>query len=205
MHAELDYSKKDAVRHIVKGGGTLGQDTLRLRLLRNLEGVRKNKPIAQSEVGSKILSLRSRASNVSARGSVAHAGHRGVTSLNDGRLTKIDEISPNVTGKAISNFCCEACPNNSEAISEDDLVINEDVSKTMMEEENLQTAYNEFRNRKGLSMIDFKDPSNLPHNVQLCMNCLLESFQARRVEAGDYELDEVSAYRGTLMQGIGIK
>ena len=37
------------------------------------------------------------------------------------------------------------------------------------------------------------------------MDCLLDCFQARRVDSGDYELDEVSAYRGTLMHGIGIK
>jgi hypothetical protein len=40
--------------------------------------------------------------------------------------------------------------------------------------------------------------------VQHCLECLLECFQARRVDAGDYELDEVSAYRGSIMQGIGI-
>lgn len=53
-------------------------------------------------------------------------------------------------------------------------------------------------------MIDFNN-QEAPHEVRLCMDCLLDSFQARRVEPGDYELDEVSAYRGTLMQGIGLK
>jgi len=36
------------------------------------------------------------------------------------------------------------------------------------------------------------------------MDCLLECFQARRVEQGHYELDEVSGYRGSILQGIGL-
>ena len=41
--------------------------------------------------------------------------------------------------------------------------------------------------------------------MQYLIDSLLECFQDRSFDAGDYELDEVSAYRGTLMQGIGIK
>lgn len=33
---------------------------------------------------------------------------------------------------------------------------------------------------------------------------MLECFQARKVESGNYELDEVSGYRGSILQGIGI-
>ena len=44
--------------------------------------------------------------------------------------------------------------------------------------------------------------------MQIFMEFLLEYFQARLVEAAggeQRELDEVSAYRGTLMEGIGLK
>lgn len=46
--------------------------------------------------------------------------------------------------------------------------------------------------------------ANPDHKVCLCLNCQLEAFQARRLEPGDYELDEVSAFRGSIMQGIGL-
>ena len=84
------------------------------------------------------------------------------------------------------------------------MVICQDVSKSVAEDENLQSAYNSFRNRKGLDMIDFKK-LELPHEVRFCMDCLLDCFEPQRVDLGNYELDEVSAYRGTLMHGIGIK
>ena len=38
----------------------------------------------------------------------------------------------------------------------------------------------------------------------MCIDCLLECFQARRAQEGDIELDEVSAYRGSILQGIGL-
>lgn len=63
LHAEIDYSKKDATRHIVQPASS---DTLRKKLLRNLEGVRKNKPILNSEAGS-VKSVFSRISKASAR------------------------------------------------------------------------------------------------------------------------------------------
>ena len=47
-----------------------------------------------------------------------------------------------------------------------------------------------------------------PEEMQIFMEFLLEYFQARLVEAAggeQRELDEVSAYRGTLMEGIGLK
>lgn len=50
VHAEIDYTKKNATRHIVTG--QLSGDKLRSKLLRNLEGVRKNKPILNSDAGS---------------------------------------------------------------------------------------------------------------------------------------------------------
>ena len=52
LHAELDYTRKDATRHIVTAISGTQEDRLRMKLLRNLEGVRKNKPILKSEVGS---------------------------------------------------------------------------------------------------------------------------------------------------------
>ena len=64
--AELDYTKKDATRHIMTNTGTSG-DKLRQKLLRNLEGVRKNKPILKSEASVGKSSIRSRMSNISAR------------------------------------------------------------------------------------------------------------------------------------------
>ena len=66
LHAEIDYSKKDATRHIVQAN--LSSDVLRKKLLRNLEGVRKNKPILNSEAGS-VKSVLSRISKASARAS----------------------------------------------------------------------------------------------------------------------------------------
>ena len=54
LHAELDYTKKDAVRHIVKSSGQQCGESLRLKLLRNLDAVKKNKPLAQSEIRSTI-------------------------------------------------------------------------------------------------------------------------------------------------------
>ena len=49
------------------------------------------------------------------------------------------------------------------------------------------------------------DPKLAPHFVKLCLECLLDCFQARRVEVGNYELDEVGGYRGTLLAGIGLR
>ena len=62
VHAELDYSRKDATRHIVQKNPA----SLRQKLLRNLEGVRKNKAILKSEISS-LHSIRSRVSKVSGR------------------------------------------------------------------------------------------------------------------------------------------
>ena len=64
VHAELDYSRKDATRHIVQKNPA----SLRQKLLRNLEGVRKNKAILKSEISS-LHSIRSRVSKVSGRAS----------------------------------------------------------------------------------------------------------------------------------------
>jgi len=36
--------------------------------------------------------------------------------------------------------------------------------------------------------------------AQLCMDCLLECFEAKKLES----IDEVSAYRGSMMHGIGL-
>lgn len=74
-----------------------------------------------------------------------------------------------------------------------------DVSKSLNGEDNLRNAYNDFRWRKNLDIINFKDPSMNAHFIKFCVDCLLECFQARRVEKGDYELDEVSAYRGSIL------
>ena len=64
LHAEIDYTKKDATRHIVQAKPT--GDRLRQKLLRNLEGIRKGKPILSSEAGS-FKSTMSRISKASAR------------------------------------------------------------------------------------------------------------------------------------------
>ena len=99
-----------------------------MKLLRNLEGVRKNRPLAKSEVGSTIASLKSRASNYSARVSTTHAGPVA-TSMNNGRLSKIDE-SP---GDGKYGYC-EVCPNNEKEITEEDSVVNEEISKSVVED-----------------------------------------------------------------------
>ena len=80
----------------------------------------------------------------------------------------------------------------------------EEISKTIANEDHVKAAYNEFRKRNNLATIDFSDKSNDKHRIMLCIDCLLDCFQARRVEQGNYELDEVSGYRGSIWQGIGI-
>ena len=80
-----------------------------------------------------------------------------------------------------------------------------ETSKLLATEENLQKAYNDYRWRNHLDYIDFKDPNHQAHFIKLSPECLLECFQARRVDKGDYELDEVSGYRGSILQGIGLK
>ena len=88
------------------------------------------------------------------------------------------------------------------------MATNEDINRTMTDEENMKNAYNEFRKKKGLPAVEFPADgaaSTTPaHKVQLCLDCLLECFKARRVEEADVQLDEVSAYRGSIMQGIGL-
>ena len=67
IHAEQDYKRKDAVRHIVVdagqkrlgAGSQMNSENLKLmKLLTNLECVRKGKPMERSEIGS-IYSRRS--------------------------------------------------------------------------------------------------------------------------------------------------
>ena len=71
IHTELDYSKKDATRHIVQGKSNPAK--LRLKLLRNLEGVRKNIAIEASQATTSLYSMRSRMTNATARASQANA------------------------------------------------------------------------------------------------------------------------------------
>ena len=61
MHAEQDYRRKDAVRHIAaaighkrKGAGSqMNAENLKLmKLQTNLDSVRKGKPALRSEVGT---------------------------------------------------------------------------------------------------------------------------------------------------------
>lgn len=189
LHAELDYTRKDATRHIVTNTTGTREVLLREKLLRNLEGVRKNKPILKSEIGS-IKSIRSRASNASARNAQAPID------TNDGRLTSIEEND----GENLNERNCEAC--RKQIVNQEDYTLNEDISKQILEEENVKNAYIDYRNKKGMTAIDFKATIN--HKVCLCVECLLDCFQARRVEPDDYELDEVSAYRGSILQGIGL-
>ena len=138
---ELDYSKKDATRHIVaaKNGG----DTLRQKLLRNLESVKKNKPLLKSEVGSYLSATQSRYSKMSARTSQA-------PNKNDGRLARIEEGED---GEA-ATLCCEACAKF--IVNEDDLAMNEEISKQAAEEANIKKAYAEFRNVRGMAPVDWK-------------------------------------------------
>jgi len=81
----------------------------------------------------------------------------------------------------------------------------DEISRNLANEEGMKVAYNDFRRKKDLEPIDFSDADVVAtHKVNLCIDCLLTCFQARKVERGDYELDEVSAYRGSIMQGIGL-
>lgn len=56
----------------------------------------------------------------------------------------------------------------------------------------MRACYNDFRRKKDLEVIDFSTTESEAHQVKLCIECLLKCFQARRVDQGDYELDEVS-------------
>lgn len=51
-----------------------------------------------------------------------------------------------------------------------------DISKNLNNEENLKTAYNEFRGKKNLDPINFNDPVRSVHFTKFCMECLLECF-----------------------------
>ena len=93
---------------------------------------------------------------------------------------------------------CEVCSND--ILNEEDLKINEDISLSIPEEMHVTLAYNEFRKKKSMQIIDFSDRANKDHKLQLCMDCLLECFEAKKLE----KIDEVSAYRGSLMHGIGL-
>ena len=89
--------------------------------------------------------------------------------------------------------------------------MNEEISAQLPSEPNLRNAYTEYRKKKGLPAVDLTAQTSLgssaaeQHKMRLSMECLLECFQARRVDPNSYELDEVSCYRGTLLEGIGIR
>ena len=108
-------------------------------------------------------------------------------------MTKIDEA---VDG----DRQCEVCRND---INEDeDEGMCEEITRLLIDEPNVVKSYNDFRNRKGLELVNASEIKD--HRVTMCMDCLLESFQPRRVNEGDIELDETSAYRGSILQGIGL-
>ena len=102
----------------------------------------------------------------------------------------------------MGQFKCEVT--GVEVEDEADIAMAQEISKQLCIEENLQKAYNRFRMKKDLEPVDFSAPENRVYLVKLCLEMLLECFQARRVESGNYELDEVSAYRGSILQGIGL-
>ena len=79
--------------------------------------------------------MRSRMSTISARNQNQQA---------DGRLSKIDEAD---------RVNCEICSN--EIAEEEDYVLNEEINRSLAQEENVRTAYNEFRQKRGLAAIDF--------------------------------------------------
>ena len=98
---------------------------MRQRLLRNLEGVRRNKPILKSEISS----IRSRLTAVS-----TYKKQDGRGGQSPAALARIDE----------GNYeCCEICSN--EIADEEDLALNEEINRNLSEEENVKNAYNAFR------------------------------------------------------------
>ena len=169
--AELDYTKKDATRHIVTNTGTSG-DKLRQRLLRNLEGVRKNKPILKSEASVGKSSIRSRMSNMSARQSQAQSPRNIINaSLIDaaGRLSKIEEQQDGEIGK------CQACLK--EILEEEDMAMCDEISRNLVNEIEMKVAYNDFRRKRDLEPIDFSNEDVAAnHRVNLCIDCLLTCF-----------------------------
>ena len=103
-------------------------------MLRNLEGVRRNKPILKSEVSS----IRSRLTAVSTCKKQNVGGDKSAT------LAQIEEGSYE---------CCEICSN--EIVDDEDLALNEEINRNLYEEENVKASYNEFRTKRGLAPIDF--------------------------------------------------
>ena len=79
-------------------------------------------------------------------------------------LEQIDEAVPVNDLDTISK--CEACDNDNAILQEEDLALNQDISKKLPDELNLQKAYNDFRKRKGLAIIDFKNLKSQPEEVQ---------------------------------------
>lgn len=91
--------------------------------MRNLEGVRKNKPILNSEAGS-YTSVISRISKASAR-------KPGDIGANNGRLSRIEELEFESQGP----YRCENCQN--EVDDEEDITMALNISKNLRSEKNL--------------------------------------------------------------------
>ena len=98
-----------------------------------------------------------------------------------------------------------------EFINREDLATLEDIYRFSDDENDVKNAYIEFRRRKGLPAIEFPAEGSAMTEEQLrlmvCLDSILECFKARKAREANLEeidFDEVSAYKGTIMAGIGL-
>ena len=109
-----------------------------------------------------MTSLKSRFTNASNRTSVVGALQPPGTACS-GRLSLVDdeEEELDLDNVQVNEFADQPgqlfakCEVTACVINEEDLTMCDEISKTMQEEKNLQTAYNAFRKRKGLTLVDF--------------------------------------------------
>ena len=87
VRQEIDYSRKDAARNIVKDASDKRKAVLRERLLRHMEGVRTGQAIPKSQYGSSYRSVTLRSEQTSA----SRAADLSSIAKAEGRLSKIAE------------------------------------------------------------------------------------------------------------------
>jgi len=161
MATEIDYSKKDASRHIVVETHD-DKNSLRARVLRNLECVRAGKQILASE---KSLISQSIAST-NARLYRARAKKAQADDLD--QVAEEEDWVPQ----------CEVC--ETEIDNQYDLGLCDKISMQIASEQNLQIAYNQYRVEKGLEPVNWDENSRaeVQHSLALCLPCLLKCFKA---------------------------
>lgn len=134
VKGEIDYSKKEGARSIVAQPQT-GDNSLRAKILRNLECVRQGKNILPSEKSMMAQSIAS----TNAR-------------LQRARANKVNMALPGVEEEPLA--CCDVTET---PLDEECIAINERISSQINYEPRLQLAYNSYRVNKGLDPINFEE------------------------------------------------